>query len=478
MQVLITGGSGFIGRSLRRTLDQRDVQVFTYDPSHRPDDPRHVSGSITNATRLRDAIRHMDVVFHLAGVLGTHELMFQGRKAIRTNVEGAWNVLEACVRGEVPRVFFPAKPNDWLNTYSITKRAAESFFWMFSRYFGRDVRVLRWRNIYGPGQAIYPVRKAIPIMILQALANQPIEVFGSGEQVVDLEYIDDACRITAAYTLADRMPEQTLDTGVSVRITVNELAAKIVRLTGSTANIAHVPMRLGEPEDDPLLPPQEDTAASLLGDPGPTVSIDEGLQRTIDYYAKLDAQVRSSALEYHACAYSPDQLRFGSPPPETAEGVVIVLGAPNNPDGSLSPIAESRVVRAAEVLKFRERWICLPSGGFGAHFNTTNKPHWQYVRRRLVDLGIDEARILNGINSRNTVEDACFALTRMADLGVKKVGVVSSDFHMPRVVYWFDRVFQDFEIEYFPATADLPRSQMEALIDHESRALERLKGRE
>lgn len=475
MKVIVTGGSGFIGKALCNNLRQGGHLVCTYDESCRPDDPFHTSGSITDIGGVRQVLEGTDIAFHLAGLLGTSELMFQGREAIRINIEGTWNILEACLAQNVSRIFFPTKPNDWLNTYSITKRAGEDLVWMFSECFGLDARVLRWRNVYGPGQAVYPIRKAVPIMILQGLANQPVEVYGSGNQPIDLEYVDDVCRVSAKYAINDSTQKQVLDTGASVRITVEEMAQRIVALTESTAGIARLPMRLGELEDLPVAPPGEKTAASLLGDPGQTVSLEEGLERTVDYYRHMSSTLRSSALKYHArrkSAHIPRGLECSE---GRIEGLVIILGSPNYPDGMLSAISASRVAQAAQILEQRKRWKCLPAGGFGPHFNTSSKAHWQHVKRCLVELGIEETRILTGINSRNTVEDACMTLARAIDLGVRRVAVVTSDFHMPRVKYWFDKIFYHFEIEYIASTANLPGSELAKLIAHETRALELLK---
>jgi nucleoside-diphosphate-sugar epimerase len=114
---------------------------------------------------------------------------------------------------------------------------------MYARYFELDVRVLRWLNVYGPGQKAHPVRKAVPIMILQALHGRPIEVYGSGEQPVDLVYVDDLARVTVAYMQLESTGCETSDTGLTIRLTVNELAELIRRLTDSRSKIVHLPMR-------------------------------------------------------------------------------------------------------------------------------------------------------------------------------------------------------------------------------------------
>jgi UDP-glucose 4-epimerase len=149
-------------------------------------------------------------------------------------------------------VFYPTKPNTWLNTYSITKRAGEEFCMMYAREYDLDVRILRWLNAYGPGQKAFPVRKAVPVMILQALENRDVQIWGSGEQPVDLIHVDDLARITVDYTLGKDLDSATRDTGLSHRMSVNDMAKMIVEMTGSKSKIIHLPMRKGEDQNIPV----------------------------------------------------------------------------------------------------------------------------------------------------------------------------------------------------------------------------------
>jgi UDP-glucose 4-epimerase len=141
------------------------------------------------------------------------------RMAPAGNINGTVNVLHACVRHGVQTVFYPTKPNEWLNTYSITKKAGEEFAQLYAQTRGLDVRVLRWLNAYGPRQKLYPIRKAVPVMILQALHDLDVEVWGTGDQPVDLIHTEDLARNTVQYTLADNIDSTVRDAGNTVRMT-------------------------------------------------------------------------------------------------------------------------------------------------------------------------------------------------------------------------------------------------------------------
>ena len=297
-RALITGGSGFIGKAITDFLSELDYQVYVFDHYKPNGSHLHLQGSILNFDEVCTAVLNMDVVYHLAGLLGTTELLSKSAEAVDVNVKGTVNVFEACRLAGVKRLFYPTKPNDWLNTYSITKRAGEEFARMYRDIYGMDIRILRWLNAYGPGQKLYPIRKAVPIMIVQALLGVPVEVYGDSRQPVDLIYVDDLARITVGYMELDSGDSITRDTGCTVRMTVNEMAHLIKKLASSRSSIKHLPMRLGEDSSKHVQLLDGLTAADLLGISDSTTDIVQGLAKTIEYYRQLPQEVVDSALKY------------------------------------------------------------------------------------------------------------------------------------------------------------------------------------
>jgi len=296
-KALITGGSGFLGKALNRNLIDNDYEVYTFDSG--PGKDNHIQGSVVNFNEIKSAVSGFDVVFHLAGLLGTTELLDQNLVAIDVNIKGTVNVLEACYNEGVSTVFTPTKPDRWLNTYTITKKAGEEFAKLYSQVKGLDVRILRWLNAYGPGQKAFPVRKAVPLMINQALENKDIEIWGDGEQKIYLIYSEDLARNTVLYTLKKNVDSVVRDTGNTFEMSVNELAHLILKLSKSNSNIKHLPMRLGEDPTKLLTPLPKPTAADILDFTNSTTPIEKGMSTTIEYYKQLPSQIRKDILKFY-----------------------------------------------------------------------------------------------------------------------------------------------------------------------------------
>ena len=294
---LVTGGQGFLGHALTKELRARGYQVFTFDTQY--GDPQfHRHGSIVDFESILYAVKDVDIVFHLAALLGTTELLNMNAKAVDVNIKGTVNVFEACYRMGVPRVFFPTKANIWLNTYSITKEAGEKFAQMYRHVYGLDVRILRWLNAYGPRQKLFPIRKAVPIMILQALNDLPIEIYGDGNQMVELVYIGDVAKVTVAYMEHSIGDSVIRDTGHIVQMSVNEMVSHIKHLTQSKSPIVYLPMRPGE-ETDKSVEFLSDSVIEFLGIKEETTDIRSGLENTIAYYRALPERVKFAALKFY-----------------------------------------------------------------------------------------------------------------------------------------------------------------------------------
>jgi uncharacterized SAM-binding protein YcdF (DUF218 family) len=158
-----------------------------------------------------------------------------------------------------------------------------------------------------------------------------------------------------------------------------------------------------------------------------------------------------------------------------AEPLIVVLGAPNDAMGALLSVAMSRLETAVRVHRDHPSSPILPTGGYGAHFNTSSEPHFSNMARELVSRGVDQASILRGVLSANTVEDAVGSCERARALGVTKLVVVTSDFHGDRASLLFDREGSDLEIKFCLADSDfLDPDLLRRHEAHERSAIERL----
>jgi len=301
MKCVVLGGSGFIGGFIALKLAEEGNGVIIFDIA-RPDFlcPKNIEyfeGDTRYVEMLEMVIPGADEVYDCSGVLGTHELIFQNTRAIDTNIHGAVNVLDVCKRYNIPRIFHPTKPKfatDWENTYTITKFTAEKFCLMYKETYNMNITLLRWMNATGPRQHLYPIRKAIPLMIALALRNLPLEIYGNGNQSVDIVDVRDITKIAIKATRADT--NGIIEVGRGVAITVNKLARDIIDMVGSKSEIRHIPMRMGEKENTKIV---ADTKP--LFEQFPDIKFipwEQTLSDCIAYYRNLDPLEIDKAIDH------------------------------------------------------------------------------------------------------------------------------------------------------------------------------------
>lgn len=284
MKVLITGGSGFIGCHLVERLEDKGYEVTVLDIKNTNQVKNFVKGDVRDKEVVDRVMVGKDVVFHLAGLLGTHELVTDSIAATEVNVLGTLNILEAARKNNV-KILFASKPNCWLNTYTITKVASEKFCFMYNKEFKVNTTILKWFNVYGPRQPLIKYQKAVPTMIIQALKQEPLLVYGSGEQTADFIYIDDSVEAAIRAANPSNCNGKVIEIGSGTETTINQLANIIIKLTGSKSKIKHVPMRRGETEYTRIKANTKNMKEMI--DFTPQTSLKDGMIKTIKYYKEL-----------------------------------------------------------------------------------------------------------------------------------------------------------------------------------------------
>ncbi len=295
--VLVTGGHGFIGRYVVEELKKRDVHPVVLDravPKVEVDWTVYF-GDIKDPTLVSETVSHVDGVIHLAGVLGTQETIENPTPAAETNILGGLNVIEACAQYDVPLVNI-AVGNYWMNnTYSITKNTVERLVSMTAKYRGKAMGSVRALNAYGPRQvAAAPfgpsrVRKVMPSFICRALSGMPIEIYGEGDQVMDMIFVEDVAYILveALQRLDQEGTLPIIEAGTGRPTTVKEIAeivAGYVTLkTGTQVEIANLPMRPGEDEHSVVL--ADPVTLEAVGmTPGMLTRLEDGVMWTTDHF--------------------------------------------------------------------------------------------------------------------------------------------------------------------------------------------------
>ncbi len=287
MKVLVTGGAGFIGSHVVDKLVQRGQTPVVLERHRvRDADLETVLGDVRDRTAVMQAVADVDAVIHLAGILGTAEQVNDPMPAVETNILGALNVFQAVRAYERPAVYITLG-NHWMNnTYSISKSCSERFALMANKEWGTRIAVIRAVNAYGPRQKVGPVKKIMPTMLMAALRDEPITVYGDGAQVADMVYVSDLADALVRGLLDDHgCFDSIMEVGTGVPTTVNDVAEEIIRQVGS-GSINRVPMRAGEPEGAVVIA-DPSTMAPLDMKAEDLVQLEEGVAATIPFYKGL-----------------------------------------------------------------------------------------------------------------------------------------------------------------------------------------------
>jgi uncharacterized SAM-binding protein YcdF (DUF218 family) len=153
--------------------------------------------------------------------------------------------------------------------------------------------------------------------------------------------------------------------------------------------------------------------------------------------------------------------------------VIVVLGSPNFPDGTLGPIALDRLLGCLGIFDPTKHKI-LCTGGFGAHFNTSPVAHANYLKDYLIQKGVPSTAFLPLALSSNTVEDAVMSLSILKKHEYKNLLILTSEYHLVRVEFIFSEILKDFYLNFKAVTHHSMDDLLEPLIQHEKLAMEQL----
>ena len=269
MRILVTGGAGFIGSHIVENYQDKAEEIRVLDNLRTGylrnlAGLRHdfIEGSVTDAERVREAATGVDLVFHMAALVSVPESMAKPRECVDINVNGLLNVLDAAVATGARKVVFassaavygdnPTVPKletmipEPKSPYAITKLDGEYYLDLYRREHGLETAAIRFFNVFGPRQdpkGAYAA--AVPIFIEKALRGEDLTVFGDGGQTRDFIYVKD---IVGALAFAAETPGVTgvFNAGYGGQITINDLAAHILKAAGSDSAVRHAAERPGD----------------------------------------------------------------------------------------------------------------------------------------------------------------------------------------------------------------------------------------
>jgi UDP-N-acetylglucosamine/UDP-N-acetyl-alpha-D-glucosaminouronate 4-epimerase len=305
VKALVTGGAGFIGSNLVRSLLEGGHEVRVLDNfstgdranlAEVEDAVELVEGELRSYERVHNAVRGSEVVFHL-GALGSVPRSVQDPlTSSAVNVEGTLNVLLAARDEGVRRVVFSsstsvygtsrerptteASPPDPISPYGVAKLAAERYCVSFSRvYESFETVVLRYFNVFGPWQSPFSQYAAVvPLFVTAIAAGEPVTIHGDGEQSRDFTYVANVVDATIRAADATGASGSIFNVAAGMPASVNELADSIGKLLEKPVERTHAPPRAGDIRDSWA---DIRAAREVLGYE-PAVSLEDGLRRTID----------------------------------------------------------------------------------------------------------------------------------------------------------------------------------------------------
>lgn len=300
-RILITGGSGFIGSHIAEYFNGKaEIRILDnlrsgYRRNLDGLDVEFIEGDVRDRAAVARAMEGCDHVFHLAAMVSVPESMFKIEECVDINVNGLLVVLEESAKAGVEKLCFsssaaiygdnPVVPKvetmlpEPKSPYAITKLDGEFYCNLFTQNGKLKTACLRYFNVFGPRQdpkSAYAA--AVPIFTAKAVAGEDLTVFGDGEQTRDFIYVKDI--VEANVFMAEHDFTGVYNIAYGGSITINDLVARIVKVTNSRSRIVHLDERPGDVKHSMA-------AVDRLRSTGfrPKHSFDAGMEETIRFFS-------------------------------------------------------------------------------------------------------------------------------------------------------------------------------------------------
>jgi UDP-glucose 4-epimerase len=268
--ILVTGGAGFVGSHIvDRLSSQNNVIVldnlFTGLSSNlekSKDRIKFVKGDILDKELLKDLVKNVEYIFHLAANVGNIRSIKDPYFDMDVNIKGTLNLLEACRDSRIKRLvyagsaacygeakYLPIDEDHPLNPespYAVSKLAAEKYCFAYHKVHGIPIAVVRFFNIYGPRQDTSEYANAISIFLSKFRKGEPITIYGDGEQTRDFIFVGD---IVTGNLLAATQPAAVsgiFNIATGKGTSINQLVEAIRKVSGIQGKVNYLPARAGE----------------------------------------------------------------------------------------------------------------------------------------------------------------------------------------------------------------------------------------
>ena len=277
MKYLITGGAGFIGSHLAEKLIARGDQVVVFDNlstgsasnlSGTKGKIKFEQGNILDRAVIDKLVSESDFVVHLAAALGVFNIVNKPLESLKTNLQGSEVVLEACDKYRKPvliastseiygkndkvplneaddRIIGHPLKSRW--SYSEAKAVDESLAYFYYLENKLPIRIVRFFNTVGPRQVGH-YGMVVPRFVSAALKNEPLSVYGSGDQIRCFCHVEDAVKALLLVMDSEKAVGQVFNVGNNQQISIMELAKKVIEITGSSSSIEKIAYEKAYPE--------------------------------------------------------------------------------------------------------------------------------------------------------------------------------------------------------------------------------------
>lgn len=272
MRILVSGGAGFIGSHLCEELIGAGHSVIAVDDLStgelsnlssiiNSENFRFVKGSILDIKLLFDVAEGVDYIFHLAAAVGVFNIVNNPLNSLFTNIRGTENVLEVAHSRNIPVLLTSSSevygknvsnslresddrilgsPTTLRWSYSEAKAIDESLAYAYYVEKQLETRIIRFFNTVGPRQ-LGAYGMVVPRFVKSAIQNEPLKVFGSGEQTRCFAHVYDVIEAVIAVAFSQNTIGKILNIGNNFEISINDLAHKVIAETNSSSTIIHVP---------------------------------------------------------------------------------------------------------------------------------------------------------------------------------------------------------------------------------------------
>jgi UDP-glucose 4-epimerase len=302
---VVTGGAGFIGSHLAQALVARGEKVRVAD-SFITGNRRNleaiggggelVEGDLADAAVARRAVAGADYVLHQAAIPSVPRSVDDPVTTHRANVDATLQVLVAAREAGVKRVVYAASssaygdtpempkrevmPTNPLSPYALQKLIGEQYMQMFTALYGLETVSIRYFNVFGPRQDPSSPYSGVIALFVTALSGKAPTIIGDGEQTRDFTYV---ANIVDGVLLAAKAPKasgEVINVATGRQISINELARTLGKVIGNTKPAVHTESRAGDVRHSLA----DITKARTLLGYEPTVDLEEGLRKTVDWY--------------------------------------------------------------------------------------------------------------------------------------------------------------------------------------------------